>query len=52
MIVNVFESSALNNDILRGLDEQLIINLNDGKPYPGLRVGSLTESNNNAGNWE
>ena len=52
LIVNVFESSALNNDILRGLNEQLIVNLNDGKPFPGLRVGSLTESNNNAGNWE
>ncbi len=52
LLVNVFESSALNVDILRGLDEQLIVNLNDGKPFPGLRVGSLTESNNNAGNWE
>ncbi len=50
--VNVFEASALNVDILRGMDEQLIINLNDGKPFPGLKVGSLTESNNNAGNWE
>lgn len=52
LMVNVFESSALNVDILRGMDHQLIVNLNDGKPFPGLRVGSLTESNNNAGNWE
>jgi hypothetical protein len=50
--VNVFEASALNADILKGMDEQLIVNLNDGKPFPGLKVGSLTESNNNAGNWE
>ena len=50
--VQVFEASALNFDILKGLDKQLIINLNDGKPFPGLKVGSLTESNNNAGNWE
>lgn len=50
--VQVFEASALNIDILRDMDEQLIVNLNDGKPFPGLRVGSLTESNNNAGNWE
>jgi hypothetical protein len=50
--VNVFEASALNVDILSGMDEQLIVNLNDGKPFPGLKVGSLTESNNNAGNWE
>ncbi|MDY0280950.1 MAG: hypothetical protein RBR35_10370 [Salinivirgaceae bacterium] len=50
--VQVFEASALNFDILKGLDEQLIVNLNDGKPFPGLKVGSLNESNNNAGNWE
>lgn len=54
--VPVFEAKAHNNVILRGLDPQLIINLNDqrrtNEKYPGLRVGSLTETVNNAGNWE
>ncbi len=54
--VPVFEAKAHNNVILRGLNEQLIINLNDqrrtNEKYPGLRVGSLTETVNNAGNWE
>uniref|UniRef100_UPI0032176F08 hypothetical protein n=1 Tax=uncultured Draconibacterium sp. TaxID=1573823 RepID=UPI0032176F08 len=54
--VPVFEAKAHNNVILRGLDPQLIINLNDQRrtndKYPGLRVGSLTETTNNAGNWE
>jgi hypothetical protein len=54
--VPVFEAKAHNNIILRGLDRQYVINLNEtsrlnGK-YPGLKVGSLTETNNNAGNWE
>jgi hypothetical protein len=54
--VPVFEAKAHNNVILRGLDQQLIINLNDQRrtndKYPGLRVGSLVETVNNAGNWE
>lgn len=54
--VPVFEAKAHNNVILRGLDRQLVINLNDqrrtNEKYPGLRVGSLTETTNNAGNWE
>ncbi len=54
--VPVFEAKAHNNVILRGLDPQLIINLNDqrrmNEKYPGLLVGSLTEAVNNAGNWE
>lgn len=54
--VPLFEAKAHNNVILRGLDEQLIINMNDQRrtndKYPGLRVGSLEEANNNAGNWE
>lgn len=54
--VPVFEAKAHNNVILRGLDRQLVINLNDerrtNEKYPGLRVGSLEETNNNAGNWE
>lgn len=54
--VPIFEAKAHNNTILKNLDEQLIINLNDqrraNEKYPGLKVGSLTEANNNAGNWE
>ncbi len=54
--VPVFEAKVHNNVLLRGLDRQLVINLNDQRrvqnKYPGLKVGSLTETNNNAGNWE
>lgn len=54
--VPVFEAKAHNNLVLRGLDRQLIINLNDqrrtNEKYPGLKVGSLLETVNNAGNWE
>jgi hypothetical protein len=54
--VPVFEARAHNNTILNGLDRQLVINLNDksrtNEKYPGLKVGSLSETNNNAGNWE
>lgn len=54
--VPVFQAKAHNNVVLRGLDEQLVINLNDrsrtNEKYPGLMVGSLTETVNNAGNWE
>ncbi len=54
--VPVFEAKAHNNVILNNLDRQLVINLNDqrrtNEKYPGLRVGSLTEAINNAGNWE
>ncbi len=54
--VPVFEAKAHNNTILKNLDRQLVINLNDqrrtNQKYPGLKVGSLEEANNNAGNWE
>ncbi len=50
--VKVFEATAPSKLILKGLDEQLIINLNDGLEYKGLKVGSITEVNNGAGNWE
>lgn len=54
--VKVFEAGVKYDDYLGDLDKQLVVNLNDkaeklGK-YAGLRVGSLTEINNNAGNWE
>jgi len=54
--VPVFEAKVHNRVYLDGLDEQEIININDRQrkleKYPGLKVGSLTEANNNAGNWE
>jgi hypothetical protein len=50
--VKVFEAKAPSKYILKGMDQQEVINLNDGAAYPGLKVGSLTEANNAAGNWE
>lgn len=50
--VKVFEAKAPSKHILKGLDKQQIINLNDGWDYKGLKVGSLEEANNGAGNWE
>lgn len=54
--VPVFEAKAHNNVYLQGLERQEIINLNDKskklEKYAGLKVGSLEEANNNAGNWE
>lgn len=54
--VPVFEARAPNHLILKGLPEQQIVNLNAEaerlERYPGLKVGSLRETNNNAGNWE
>lgn len=57
--VPVFEARAHNNQILVELKdeyEQQIINLNEQRRkngrYPGLKVGSVSEPNNNAGNWE
>jgi hypothetical protein len=53
VLVQVFEASALNFDILNGMDRQLVVNLNDvAKEFKGLRVGNIKEANNNAGNWE
>lgn len=56
LTVRVFEAKVHNNVLLNGLDEQLIINLNDLRKklerFPGLQVGSLTEATNNSGNWE
>ncbi len=59
VLVPVFEARAHNNQILKLLIEdykQEIINLNEqsrkNKRYPGLKVGSVEEPNNNAGNWE
>ncbi len=54
--VPLFEASAHYKQLLKGLDKQLIINLNSDREkssrYPGLKVGSVEAPNNNAGNWE
>ena len=56
LAVKVFEAHVHNDVLLAGLDRQLVINMNDERvkreQFPGLRVGSLTETTNNAGNWE
>ena len=54
--VKVFQASVLNRYLLHGMSEQDRINDDDeaialGK-FPGLRVGSMKEATNNAGNWE
>jgi hypothetical protein len=54
--VPVFEASVPYDVYLSDLDAQLLFNLKDKMTklnrYLGLRVGSVTEINNNAGNWE
>ena len=54
--VNVFEAKVSNNVLLRGLNPQLLVNFNADRElktgFAGLKVGSLTEPTNNAGNWE
>jgi hypothetical protein len=54
--VKVFECGVKYDIYLRDLDAQLLINLKDKaikmSRFDGLRVGSVTEINNNAGNWE
>ena len=54
--VRVFEAKVHYDKLLVGLDRQLIINYKEEREkitgYPGLRVGSLEEATNNAGNWE
>ena len=54
--VPLFEARMPYDDLLKGLDRQLIVNLkadreNQNK-YEGLQVGSVSAPNNNAGNWE
>jgi squalene cyclase len=42
--------------LLDGLNRQLILNLDDdaieANKYPGIKVGSTEENNNNDGNWD
>ena len=54
--VPLFEAKLPYKSLLRGMDNQLRINLDadrrDQGRYEGLQVGSTTAPNNNAGNWE
>ncbi|MGM9774242.1 MAG: hypothetical protein ACI3Y2_03445 [Candidatus Egerieousia sp.] len=54
--VPLFEAKVPFNSLLKGMNHQLLVNLNaereDTDRYPGLQVGSVTAPNNNAGNWE
>ncbi len=54
--VPLFEACMPYDDLLKGLNRQLIVNLKAEKEdlgdYPGKKVGSITNPNNNAGNWE
>ncbi|MDR1341381.1 MAG: hypothetical protein LBK58_15210 [Prevotellaceae bacterium] len=54
--IPLFEAGVHNDVFLKGLDRQSIVNLNDKDKemnrYPGIKVGSVTQPNNNAGNWE
>ena len=54
--VPLFEADIPYNSLLKGMDHQLLVNLNyertDAGRYPGLQVGSIDNPNNNAGNWE
>lgn len=54
--VKVFEAYALYDDLFNGMDRQSVINYKDVRykltEFEGVKVGSITEANNNAGNWE
>ena len=55
VLIQVFEVSALNTQILKGLDSQMINNYDDllesTDRFPGVKVGSMTEASTD-GNWE
>ncbi len=54
--VRVFEAKVPYDILLAGMNRQLVINYKETREkitgYPGLKVGSLEEATNNAGNWE
>jgi hypothetical protein len=54
--VRVFEAKVPFEILLADMDLQLVINYIEEREkitgYPGLKVGSLEEATNNAGNWE
>jgi len=61
--VPLFEARVPFDRLLDGLDRQLVVNINaeteainknltTNKRYSGIKVGSVDQPNNNAGNWE
>lgn len=54
--VPLFEANIPFDDLLEGMDHQLLVNLKSERDkmnkFPGLKVGSIDNPNNNAGNWE
>ena len=54
--IRVFEAKVPYDILLSGLDRQLIVNHKETREkitgYAGVKVGSLEEATNNAGNWE
>ena len=54
--VPLFEAKIPYKSLLRGLNEQLVVNIIAERQalelYPGLKVGDIEKPNNNAGNWE
>jgi hypothetical protein len=54
--VRVFEAKVPYDVLFADLDPQSVINYTEEREkitgYPGLKVGSLEEATNNAGNWE
>ena len=56
VLVPLFEAKVPYKKLLKGMDHQLIVNLNADQEkknrYEGLQVGSVDTPNNNAGNWE
>ena len=61
--VPLFEARVSFDKLLAGLNRQLVVNINaeveainkslvTNKRYSGIKVGSVDQPNNNAGNWE
>lgn len=54
--VQVFEAYALYDILFNGMDRQMVVNYKDQRykitEFEGVKVGSLSEANNSAGNWE
>lgn len=54
--VKVFEAFVYYDTLFHGMDRQEVINYKDARfkiiKFNGVKVGSLTEATNNAGNWE
>lgn len=56
IVIPLFEARAHYETYLSDLSRQELVNLIDERTklekYTGLKVGSIDEPNNNAGNWE